>query len=365
MTGADALYLARTHVPDAFVALEDNGEKIGIFSVLEFNRMKHESAFDTVLRLEDYVEKSRAAYGTERPAPGDVLALLLAERGHKRVQVGPDFPARVLRDTEKRGVTVEVTEDFLFPERRIKSDYETGEIRKGNAASSAAYDAIEKILAAAHIEKDGTLSYEGHPLTSEFMKAEINIACLRKGAWAMETIFAGGDQACDPHCEGTGVLRANELIVADIFPRLDATGYFGDMTRTYLKGKPTPEQKRLVATVAESQKRAIAKIKDGADGRAIHMSVVDFFTSKGYPTERRNGRDVGLFHGLGHSLGLEIHELPRMNRTGSQLAKGNIITVEPGLYYPGLGGCRIEDVVLVTSDGCEMLSDHPYDWVIE
>jgi Xaa-Pro aminopeptidase len=365
MASADAMYLTHTHVPDAFVLLEHDGEKLGILSVLEFHRMKTQSALNVVLPLEEYCEKARAKFGADDPGPGDLLAVLLAERGLNAVRVGPDFPAKALRQAESRGIRVDVADGALFPERKIKSDYEANEIRKGNAASCAAYFAIEKILADAHIEKDGALSLSGEPLTSEHVKAEINVACIRAGAWAMETIFAGGDQACDPHCEGTGVLYANQLIVADIFPRLDATGYYGDMTRTYLKGRPTPEQTRLVETVAEGQKIALSRIHANADGREIHMAVTDFFTSRGYPTEKRDGRTVGFFHGLGHAVGLDIHEAPRMNRSGSALGEGNVVTVEPGLYYPGLGGCRIEDVVRVTKTGCEMLSSHSYDWVIE
>jgi Xaa-Pro aminopeptidase len=361
---ADAMYLARTHVPDPFVALEICGETIGVFGVLELHRMQSSSGIGTALSLEDYMEKAAAQFGEGASGPGDILALLLKERGREDVLVGPDFPAKVLRQVEARGIRVDIAGDGLFPERRVKDDREAGEIRKGNAACSAAYTVIEQLLAAARIESDGTLSLHGEPLTSERVKAEINVACIRAGAWAMETIFAGGEQACDPHSEGSGILRANELIVADIFPKLDASGYFGDMTRTYLKGKPSPEQMRLVATVAEAQKRAIGMIHDGADGRGIHMAVMDFFAAQGYPTEKRGGRTVGFFHGLGHSLGLEVHELPRMNRTGSTLHTGNVVTVEPGLYYPEIGGCRIEDVVRVQKDGCEMLSAHPYDWII-
>ena len=361
---SDALYMVRTHAPDPFLLVELEGERIGLFNAMEQNRMKRESAIGTVLALEDYVAKARAAYGPEAGNPGDLMAIVAQEHGIERYLAGADFPAQVLRQAEKRGLKIDVADEALFPERRVKDDREAAEIRKGNEAACAGFDAVEKMLAAAEIANDGTLLLDGEPLTSERVRAEINVACIRRGAWAMETILAGGEQACDPHCEGTGPLHANELIVADIFPRLDATGYFGDMTRTYLKGTPSAEQKRLVETVARGQKLALERIHAGADGRAIHWAVADFFTAEGYPTEKRNGRYVGFFHGLGHCVGLDIHELPRMNRTGSLLAAGNVITVEPGLYYPGLGGCRIEDVVRVTDSGCESLSSHPCGWVL-
>ncbi|MFA5257910.1 MAG: Xaa-Pro peptidase family protein, partial [Opitutales bacterium] len=265
---------------------------------------------------------------------------------------------------ERRGLKVDVAEGPLFPERRVKSDAEIAQIRLGNAAAAAGFAVVEGMLGAAEVEADGSLTLDGEPLTSERVRAQIGLACMRLGAFAFGTILAGGAQACDPHCEGSGPLRAGELIIADIFPRVADSGYHGDMTRTYLKGRPTPEQSRLVETVAEGQMLALALIRGGADGRAIHYAVTDFFTDKGFPTEKRGGRNVGFFHGLGHGLGLDVHESPRMNRSGAPLATGNVVTVEPGLYYPGIGGCRIEDVVRVRDTDYEMLSSHPYGWVI-
>jgi len=362
---SDALYLTRAHVPDAYVMMDLDGERIGVFNAMEQNRMRTQSAMNTVLPLEEYYDKAKAAFGVALPGPGDILAILARERRLVTVEAGSDFPALVLRQAERRGLLFDVADGPLFPERQFKSDAEADEIRKGNAAASAGFAAVERLLAESTVAGDGKLIHDGVALTSERVKTEIEIACIKMGTWALETILAGGQQACDPHCEGFGPLHANELIVADIFPRLETSGYHGDMSRTYLKGAPSDEQKKFVSTVAEGQKLAFPMIRDGADGRAIHMAVTEFFASKGYPTTIRNGRNVGFFHGLGHGLGLDVHEAPRMNRSGSPLAAGMVVTVEPGLYFPGLGGCRIEDVVRVTNDGVEMLSSHPCEWVIQ
>ena len=188
------------------------------------------------------------------------------------------------------------------------------------------------------------MTLDGRPLTSERVRHAIEIACLEKGAQARQTIVAGGEQACDPHCQGTGPLRPNELIVIDVFPRVARTGYFGDMTRTFLKGRASPQQRRLVNTVRQAQQKALETIKAGVTGGRIHAIVENHFKAAGYRTNRSNGRPEGFIHGTGHGLGLEIHEPPRLNRTGPRLKAGSVITVEPGLYYRGLGGCRIEDV---------------------
>jgi Xaa-Pro aminopeptidase len=144
------------------------------------------------------------------------------------------------------------------------------------------------------------------------------------------------------------------LIILDIFPRDAKSGYFGDMTRTVVRGRASEEQRQLWQTVREGQELALKKMKPGIDGLTVHNEVKQFFTNRGFPTEVRAGRQVGFFHGTGHGLGLEIHEFPRFQKTVFKV--GQVLTVEPGLYYPGLGGVRIEDVAVVTKSGNRLLS---------
>jgi Xaa-Pro aminopeptidase len=249
----------------------------------------------------------------------------------------------------------------LFPEREKKTAEEAEAIRQGNRCSAAGIRAAENVLKAATV-KAGKIIYEGRALTSERLKEEIEIACLRAGSVSSHTIAAGGDQACDPHCTGSGILRANELIIVDVFPRVVATGYHGDMTRTFLKGKASAEQKRLVETVLSAQKKAVESVKSGVTGDRIHREVVRQFEENGFKTDARARQPVGFFHGTGHGLGLEVHEAPRLSANGPRLKAGQVVTVEPGLYYPGLGGARIEDVVWVQKEGNELLSSYPYRW---
>src|SRR5437899_1121933 len=200
---------------------------------------------------------------------------------------------------------------------------------------------------------------EGHvkTLTSEMLRAEIDSTILRAGGIPGGTIVAGGDQACDPHERGFGPLYADSLIILDVFPREAKTGYFGDMTRTVLRGRASEAQRKLWETVKAGQALALRRIKAGLDGMTIHKAIQEFFASRGLPTEIRKGRRVGFFHGTGHGLGLEIHEHPRLQKV--VLKDRQVLTVEPGLYYPGLGGVRLEDVVLVKKTGCKILSRFP------
>jgi len=136
------------------------------------------------------------------------------------------------------------------------------------------------------------------------------------------------------------------------------------MTRTYLKGTASEAQKKLYSTVFEAQQHALMEHRSGKSSRLIYRSVVERFEKAGFPTRVENGVPVGFFHGLGHGLGLAVHEPPRVNAFGSRLRAGQVITVEPGLYYPGLGGARVEDVVRVTRGEPELLSKHSYRWHI-
>jgi Xaa-Pro aminopeptidase len=297
------------------------------------------------------------------------VVVLLAQRYDiAAFSVPPDFPASLYKRLTELGIRIVIGKVPFFPQRVIKAPDELDGIRAGNRAASAGFKAVESILARAAIREGGALYFENEPLTSERLHAAIEEACLRAGALNVAgLIAAGGDQAVDCHASGTGTLYAGQLIVVDIFPRVTASGYFGDMTRTYLKGTATPEQRRLVQTVRAAQELALTLIKPGVAGKTVHEAVQAFLLNEGYVTAPNpaNGYQEGFFHGLGHGLGLDIHEDPSLSLRGDVLlAPGMVVTVEPGLYYLGLGGVRIEDNVVVTSDGNELLSDHPYAWEI-
>ena len=209
------------------------------------------------------------------------------------------------------------------------------------------------------------LQFEGQTLTSERLRTIIDQACLAAGAVAHNTIVAGGPQGCDPHEIGHGPLKPHELIIVDVFPRVQQSGYHGDMTRTFLKGRANDAQRALVDAVRSAQHAALASVKAGVSGAAVHRAADDVFRRRGYVTERRGDAFVGFIHSTGHGLGLEVHESPRVSPAAGTLHRGHVITIEPGLYYPEIGGCRIEDVVRVTADGCELLSSMHYDWQIQ
>ena len=358
---ADMLYLGRIQVPDAFIAFIARGKKYAVLGALELGRARKESAFDKVLPLETYLQRARKRWPDRKPGPAEVVALVAAEFRVKNFYIPDDFPAGLATRISQLGVGLTIVTDAIFPEREVKTRTEIAAIREGNRCSAAGLDAAERLLRASKV-KGRQLLHEGKPLTSERLRRTIEVACLEAGGISHGTIAAGGDQACDPHCVGHGPLRANELIVVDVFPRVQTTGYHGDMTRTFLRGRASDAQRALVEAVRAAQFGAMQSIRAGVNGRDIHRGVIAEFEQRGYATRHTAKGSVGFFHGTGHGLGLAVHELPRMSTVDHTLLKDSVVTVEPGLYYPGLGGCRIEDVVQVTARGVKQLSDFHYDW---
>jgi len=360
-SNSDMLYFGRVEVHDPFIAFGARGKKITAQSALEFGRVKRTGSFDTVLPLETWREQARARFGADAGVAG-IIACLARAHKIRRFRIADDFPAGLYLKLKKAGLRLDFANGPLFPEREIKTAVEAAAIREGNRLAAVGYVTTEKILRAATI-KGRTLLHRGQVLTSEALRFALEVAIKEQGGEARDTIVAGGDQACDPHNRGSGPLRPNDLIILDIFPRVTTTGYFGDMTRTFLRGRANDAQRKLVATVRAAQLAAIRMIRDGVDGKAVHTKVADTFVEAGYKTKHTKNGSIGYFHGTGHGLGLAVHEMPRMSPTISMtLKKGAVVTVEPGLYYPGLGGCRIEDVVQVTDRAPKMLSKYHYEW---
>jgi Xaa-Pro aminopeptidase len=361
---ADQRWFTGLQVPDPFIAVRVRGRSIGVFHALEFGRARKESRLDEVLALEDLQQVARTKLGCAIAGTAEVVTVLARRHRLRGFVVPADFPHGLAVRLQALGLRISPVDGAIFPEREVKTASEARAIAEGNRCSALGLAAARETLARAEIRR-GRLFLDGRALTSERVREAVDTACLRAGANANNTIVAGGDQACDPHCRGNGPLRANELIIVDVFPRVGATGYHGDMTRTFLKGTPSDAQSRLVAAVRAAQLAAMREIRAEVHGAHVHKTVVEHFEKAGYATTRGPEGSTGFFHGTGHGLGLDIHELPNMGRSATLLREGAVVTVEPGLYYPGLGGCRIEDVVQVTRGRPKMLSRFDYDWVVD
>ena len=351
---ADMLYATKFWAGDPFIFLQQNGKRTIVLSDLEMGRGKRNAKVDEFV---SFNQLEREVQGNSKQAPPyeKVLAHFLRKRGVKAATVPASFPLGYARALAS-DVDLTTTNGLFWPEREGKTDEELKLIGRALRITENALKRALEVLKASK-PKGKKLIWSGKPLTSEILRAEIDTAILRAGGTPTNTICAGGDQACDPHERGHGPLYANSLIILDIFPRDPRSGYWGDMTRTVVRGKASDAQRKLWETVLEGQELALREVKDGVDGMKIHKAIQALFKKRGYPTEVRNGVNVGFFHGTGHGLGLEIHEYPRLQKV--VLKDRQCLTVEPGLYYPGLGGVRHEDVVVVTKTGCKILSKFP------
>ena len=352
---ADMLYATKFWAGDPFIFLQQNGKRTIVLTDLEMGRGRKTAKVD---EFASFNELEREVQGNSKQAPPfeKVLAHFLRKRGVKSATVPANFGLGYARELAKDNVELSTADGLFWPAREAKTDEELKLIGRALRITEAGMKRAMDVLKASK-PKGKKLMWSGKPLTSELLRAEIDTTILRAGGVAMNTICAGGDQACDPHERGHGSLFANSLIILDIFPRDAQTGYWGDMTRTVVRGRASEEQRKLWQTVKDGQELALREIKADVDGMKIHKAIQALFKKRGYPTEVRKGVNVGFFHGTGHGLGLEIHEYPRVQKV--VLKERQVVTVEPGLYYPGLGGVRIEDVVVVTKEGSKILSKFP------
>ena len=356
---ADLLYATRFFAPDPFACFLHRGRSHLVMNDLEIDRARRQAQVDEVLSLSALQQELRRD-GKCAITTAAVLHRLLAGRGVSALLVPFDFPAGLAFQLRRRGLRVRVKEGPFFDQRQIKQPREVRQITRAQRAAEAGLQAGIDLIRQARITSRGGLEQDGAALTAERVKEAINTVLLKLGFVATHTIVAGGTQGCDPHNEGRGPLPAHQPIILDVFPRSQKDGYWGDITRTVVRGRAGEKVRRLYGCVAEGQALALGQAKPGASGRQIHQSVRDFFDSEGFPTGLKRGRMQGFFHGTGHGVGLEIHEPPSIgSRTESILRAGQVVTVEPGLYYPGVGGVRIEDLILITPKGHRNLTRFP------
>lgn len=353
---ADMLYAVRMFVPDPFIFLRLRGRPYIVVSDLELDRARHQARHCRVLSLTQWQNKARER-GIARPSFAHVIALLLKAYRLRKVTVPYAFPVGLAQELRRLGVRLKVSKAPLFPNRETKC---AEEVKKISAALMMAEVGLAEgiqALKSAKIDKRRRLIYHGVPLTSEKLRGIIDTAILQAGGLPSGTIVAGGRQACDPHEIGHGPLRAHEPIIIDVFPRSQKTGYFGDITRTVVRGRASEAVRRLYYTVERAQQLVLQQLRSGVRGGQIHQQVLSFFEREGYKTGRANGHMHGFFHGTGHGVGLEIHEAPRLGpRSSDKLRPGHVVTVEPGLYYLELGGVRLEDMALVRRDSARNLT---------
>ena len=357
-TTADIYYRTRFFVNVTVMYVEHEGKKHLLVNDLEYGRAGSEARVDEVVSTTPYEDRIRALGEPVRLA--SVLHLFFEERGIEDVLVPQAFPFAHAERLRELGHGVKSRDDPFFPERAVKRPDEIEAITETQRYTEEAMALAADILRKSEI-RSGFLYRGGEPLTAERVRIEIQKYLLEKSCQAAYTIVAGGDQATDPHARGSGPLPANQPIIIDIFPHSTVSRYWGDMTRTFVRGKAAPAVRKLWKDVLDAQTLAFERLRSGVDGQKVHEEVVSLFKERGNPNEEVGGKKTGYIHSTGHGIGLDIHEPPRIGKVESKLSAGQVVTVEPGLYYPGTGAIRLEDVVVITEDGCRNLNRFPKD----
>lgn len=339
---ADIRYASGISTPDDFIWFEYGPRRCAILSALEIDRGRACAKPDVeVVSDHDFGGSSRIS----------ILQSIAAECDCRQFLVPDDFPFALAEKMRACGLEPIAAETGFFPEREFKNSAEVAAITAAQRAAEAGFARAVDVLKACDIDGE-QLRWNNRILTSEILRAEIDCEILRCGMLPTGTICAGGIQGAQPHNAGSGALVANAPIVMDIFPRSPETGYWGDLTRTVVRGKASGVVKRAYDAVLEAREYAKTLIKQGAYGASIHCAAEAILEKHHFFTGENERGQFGFFHGLGHGVGLEIHESPRLSpRAKTALQGGEVVTVEPGLYYPEWGGIRLEDLIYLAPDG--------------
>jgi len=352
-------------IPDAFLYGEKGDRSAVILHSLEIPRVREDAPQLEIVPLEQLGTDELFAQGKQGwEIELEVALRACRELGIEQATVPPSFPVAHADHLRANGIEVVVDRDLFNNRRRSKNDTELQGIRRAQRACEAALDAARELLRNAEPNGAG-LELDGQPLTCERIKRVIEDVFADHEVEGSEMIVAHGPQTAVGHNMGSGQLAPNEPIVFDLFPRDKSTGCYADMTRTYVVGEPSEEVQEWYTLVKQALDSSTAGVKPGVNGRALFQDVCEHFQQAGYKTQLSKAPgevlEDGFFHSLGHGVGLEVHELPSMGRTGQDLIPGDVITIEPGLYRSGYGGLRLEDLVLVTEDGYEVITNYPYD----
>jgi Xaa-Pro aminopeptidase len=352
-------------VPDPFLYAEENGTRHVFTNSMEAARLRELDLFDVHVAEEFGIDELIES-GLEWPEVRAQLMLrFVAGLGLSRASVPDAFPVWLADRLRAEGVELAVEQELFDDRRRSKTDAQIAGMRRAQRAAEAAMDTCRDMLRRSEISGD-SLILDGQPLTVERVKAAMSVVFVEHDTTSDEYIVAPGAQGAVGHDMGSGPIQPHTAIVVDIFPRDNASAVFTDMTRTFVVGNVPEDIRKWHGLCKEALDRAVSETHAGADARAIFDGTCEIFEAAGEPTQRtkKPGETLadGFFHGLGHGVGLEVHEEPGLGRTSDKkLVTGDVVTIEPGLYRQGYGGVRLEDIVLVTEDGCENLTQYAYD----
>jgi Xaa-Pro aminopeptidase len=353
-------------VPDPFLYAEVGGVRHGVISRMEIPRLAALGAGVELHAPEELGSDELHRQGlTAHEVREQLVIRFCRTHGLDRAVVPAAFPLRMADVLRAAGIELEPSQSLFDDRRRAKTPSQLAGIRRAQRAAEAGMAAVAELIARAEPRADGAV-VDGEVLTSERLRRTLLATFSEHDAFADELIASHGPQAAVGHESGSGPILPGEPIIVDIWPREKDSACYTDMSRTFVIGDPPAELVDYHRVTKAARDAAAAEIRPGAGARAIYDAAAAVIESAGYATARTKkpgeALDHGFYHGLGHGVGLGVHEQPMLGFAATgELAVGDVITIEPGVYRPGFGGCRIEDILLVTDDGAELLTAFPYE----
>jgi Xaa-Pro aminopeptidase len=353
-------YLTEFRAHDTAAVLTHAGETVLLVSSLEKGRACEESK-----ACRCTVKTPEEIPGYEKGGLDEALVLWLKSKRLKSVRLMPRTPFSLIEKLRHREIKPVLLKSEQLPDRSVKKEGEVEKMAEVQRAACQAMRVAVDCIRDATVDAKGFLRSGRKKVDCERVRTLIGKALLERHCFAETIIAAGGVQSANPHAVGEGPLRAGEPLVIDIFPRHLESGYWGDLTRTVCKGAAPERLKKMHRAVGAAQTEALRLLKHGMHADAVHKKVQQILDRHGFKTKLKCEQPYGFIHGTGHGVGLEIHEAPRIARSGEKLRTGQVVTVEPGLYYPEIGGVRIEDTVVITPSGYKKLAFCPAFFEIE
>lgn len=342
-------------VPDQVAYAEVDGRRIVMAPPLEVARLSEIDGIDVIplssLGLEDLIARGHTMDAATYGAVANGLLKLEVDE----IVVPAEFPLELADLLRTKGIAVVADGPLFNRRRRSKSPAELAGLRRGMQTAALALAAIRE-----RIRSDEATDADELRAVANRVYAERNAV-----AHEMTTFISCGPQSANPHNPGKGPILAGQPIILDIYPRDLLSGCWGDFARTFCLGSAPDWLKRAYGAVKEAQRRAIDAVRPGVTGEELFRIAAEYLSEEGYPTRLSSPDNThpneGFAHPLGHGVGLGIHEPPWLDLGGEELVVGDVVTIEPGLYFKDKGAARVEDMVLVTESGHENLTEFPYD----
>ena len=356
--------------PAAYLELPDESGSVTRLLILrdiEMERARKHAKVDKVACPADFPPEGGLS-GDRETATAQAAAECARRAGVECVRADRSLPLVFVDMLRQADIAVEYDPDLGVLDRRSKDEQEIAWLREAQATTEGAMEMACRLVARAEVAADGTLVHEGATLTAERVRAAIDHWLLDQGYANVPAIVAGGREGADCHNLGTGPLRTGEPVIIDIFPCNRQTLYNGDCTRTVVNGQVPEALAVMHEAVCQAKAAAQATVRAGVTGEEVHRATIAAMEAAGFPyglpSEDAPADYCSLTHGTGHGLGLSVHEPPLLDLKGPGLLVGDVVTIEPGLYRLDLGGVRVEDVVVVTAEGCENINRLPegLDW---